>query len=52
MSMESSAYSEGYDAWDRGLPEDANPYEEGSQKAQEWLEGWEDALADLGEEPW
>ncbi len=44
------AYNEGYEDCEHGFGRDRNPFDEDTEEYWEWLEGWEDALADMNEE--
>jgi ribosome modulation factor len=37
------AYQQGYDAYDEGLDEEDNPYQDDIPNAQQWAMGWQDA---------
>ena len=44
-----SAYEQGYDAWNRNVHRDKCPFPEVSPARADWLAGWDDASAELGE---
>jgi ribosome modulation factor len=44
-----NAFQEGYDAFQKGLKPENNPYSDQTEDKAQWEEGWEDAMmaADL-----
>ena len=44
-----SPYAEGEAAFKAGKDESANPYEEGTDDALDWADGWDDARCAAGQ---
>ena len=42
-------YEEGYAAWNNNVHRDQCPYPASDHRSDEWLHGWDDASAELGE---